>query len=274
MVLAISMLVTNCSYQSSEPTPDISPAIEITYSALFGEQTASGYLNLVIDMTIENKGAVSFDTSPTKFSVIVGEYSYKVVQNDLKTVDLADGNRVSGKLTFQVPPEAASTRVGYQMSYSGQDQQNVKWLKASTPSLSESDATGFGPVITISCAENFMWVKETSSLYLLVDMIIENRGYESFNTSPQYFTLVLGDIFGESGPHPPIQFDGLLSDQRDGSYSNMRSFDLQDGAKISGTLAFKVPPSIFKSTESSKIVYLGVRSYNIQWIKIPPKPMK
>lgn len=272
--LIMLMLVTNCSSQSSEPTPEISPAIEITYSAFFAGQTASGYLNLVVDMTIENKGAEPFSTSPTKFSVIVGDYSYVPVQSQLDTVDLTDGDRVSGKLTFQVPPEAASTRVGYQMSYSGQSQQNVEWFKTSNPSISETDTAGFVPVMEIAYSENFMWVEESSSLYLLVDMTIENRGYESFNTSPKYFSLVMGDIFGEASPHHPIPFDGLLSDQRDGSYSNMRSFDLQNGAKISGRLAFKVPTSIFKTTESSKIAYSGVRTYNIQWTKLPPKPMK
>jgi hypothetical protein len=270
------MLVANCSSQPNEPTPEKSiskPAIEITYSSVFAGQTASGYLNLMVDLTIKNKGAEPFNTSPAKFSVLVDDYSYPPVQSDLDAVDMAGGDIMSGQLTFQVPPEAASTRVGYQMSYSGQDRQNVEWLKTSGPSITQTEPSGFVPAVNITYSENYMWVKESSSLYLLVEMTIENRGYESFNTSPKYFSLVMGDIFGEPGPHPPISFDGLLSDQRDGSYSDMRSFDLQNGAKISGRLAFKVPTYIFKATESNKIEYSGVRTYNIQWTKTPPKPM-
>jgi hypothetical protein len=272
MVLVALILATSCGSAAEEPVAK-KPAVEISYFANFADQVASGYLNLIVDVTVHNKGLSLFNVSPDKFNVIVKEYSYPVIKSNLISASLKNGEGISGQLTFQVPPEAATTRVGYRMLYTGQDNQKVEWVKIASQTTSETTTADFTPVILISYAEGFMWTKETSTLYMLVEMTIENRGYESFNTSPQYFTLILGDIFGEPGPYAPIPFDGELSDQRDEAYSDLRSYDLQNGGKINGTLAFKVPTFIFKATEPCKINYSGLRTYNIQWKKLPPIPM-
>jgi hypothetical protein len=274
VILALSVWLlpaASCSSSSPNETSTRKSAIEITYAADFAGQTASGNAKLVVNVTIVNRGYKSFDVSPNIFSVIVGKYSYIVEQNDLDTVSLADGEVSRGMLTFYVPPDAAAPKVGYQMFCTVQDQYNVTWIEI-PKTTSDTDAV-FIPEISISYSESYMWVSETRTLYLLINLDIQNKGYESFHTSPENFTLKIGEIFGEPAPLPAIQFDGVLNDQRDGSYSDMRSFDLQDGASISGLVAFKVPVSIFKSMESSQIIYSGIRTYNIQWTKTPPKGM-
>ena len=244
------------------------PVIAITYSGTFAGQTASGLLKLVVNVTIENGGYESFNTSPERFSVTVNNYSYRSSESDLPTVNLSDGDKIIGKLAFQVPPEAATTRVGYEMEHSGKTLHNIQWFKEANSPVS---APVSNSVVSITYSDAYMWVKESGSLYLLIDMTIENKGYESFNTSPKYFTLVLGNILGESSPTPPISFDGELSDKKDGAYSNLRSYDLQNGGKLSGTLAFHVPTEILACTERYRIDYSGVRAYNIQWSWKPPQ---
>jgi len=267
--LGCGSVVNNSPSDAQVSSASVSkPVISITYSGAFTGQTASGYLNLAVNMTIENKGYESFNTSPDNFSVTVDNYSYQVLSKDLQTVDLPSGDKISGKLIFQVPPEAASTRVGYEIEHSGRTLHNIQWIKQA---ISPDSTLSSGAVVLISYSESFMWVRESRSLYLLIDMTIENSGYESFNTSPEYFTLVMGKILGQDEPTPPISFDGLLSDQRDGAYSNLRSYDLQNGGKLSGRLAFQVPTEIFACTESYRIDYSGLRAYDIQWFKQPPQ---
>lgn len=256
------------SWYPVSDTKDAKPVIAINYLGIFTGQTASGFLKLAVDVNIENEGYQSFNTSPDLFSVIVDDYSYHLSDSDLPTVELADGDNISGKLIFQVPPAAATTRVGYKMVHSGQTLQNIRWLKQDNSLVSNPLST---PEVSITYSDSYMWVKESNSLYLLVDMTIENRGYESFNTSPEYFTLILSSIIGQSNPPPPVSFDGELSNEKDGAYSNLRSYDLQNGGKLNGTLAFKVSTDIFKSTERYRIDYSGVRAYNIRWSWTPPQ---
>lgn len=272
LILVMLMLGQSCKITSPSGTSvsnlsASNPVITITYSGTFSGQMASGFLDLLIDVTIENNGYDSFNTSPESFAVTVGEYSYHSSESDLQTVDLPDGDKIKGKLTFQVPPVAATTRVGYEIEYSGQTVYNIQWVKDNSPVSTQVS----NPEVSIAYSGTYMWVKESSSLYLLVNMIIENKGYESFNTSPEYFRLILGNILGQSTPTPPISFDGALSDEKDGAYSNLRSFDLQNGGKLSGTLAFQVPREILASTERYRMDYSGVRYYNIQWSWKPPQ---
>jgi hypothetical protein len=155
------------------------------------------------------------------------------------------------------------------MQHSGQALHNIRWSKQEGSAV-ENPASA--PQVSITYSDAYMWVKETRSLYLLVDLTIENKGYESFNTSPEYFTLILGNILGETTPRPPIAFDGVLSDEKDGAFSDLRSYDLQAGGKLTGTLAFPVPTDILRATERYKIQYSGVRAYNINWEWKPPQP--
>jgi len=273
LILAALVPGLGCGSGAKTATPaaaaSTGPFIAITYSGTFAGQTASGYLNLLVDLTIENTGYQTFNTSPGHFSVLVDNYSYPASESSLKTVDLPAGDKINGKLVFQVPPAAATTRVGYQMGHSDQATHNIRWTKLTDSPVSAAAST---PEISITYSDAYMWVKETRSLYLLVDLNIENKGYESFNTSPEYFTLILGNILGETTPRPPIAFDGVLSDEKDGAFSDLRSYDLQNGGKLTGTLAFPVPTDILRATERYKIQYSGVRTYNINWEWKPPQP--
>jgi hypothetical protein len=257
VVMMILTAITGLSCSAGENTP----VITIAYSGSFAGETPSGYLNLFIDVNIKNTGNEPFSTFPEKFSVIVEDYSYRPSVSDLQTVDLTNGDSINGTLMFQVPPVAATTKGGYKMEYSG-TLQNINWVKQATPigSPTVSDSTVF-----ITYSDSYMWVKGTESLYLLIDMTIENRGYESFNTSPEFFTLLPGNILGQSTDPPPIKFDGVLTDERDGAFSNLRTYDLQNGGKLSGRLAFLVSREILSSTERYSLEYSGVRSYNIKW---------
>jgi hypothetical protein len=275
LIPAMAILSLSCSPDgktllSGDPVSDTTaskPVIGITYSGTFAGQSASGLLNLVVDVTIENEGYESFNTSPELFSVKVDDYSYHSTESDLQTVDLSDGDDISGNITFQVPPVAATTRVGYEMEHSGQTAYNIQWYKEAEFPVSTSVST---PEVLINYSDTYMWVNESNTLYMLVDITIENRGYESFSTSPEYFTLILGNIIGQSDPTPPISFDGELSDEKDSAYSDLRSYDLQNGGKLNGTLAFPVPVEIFKCTERYTLNYSGVRFYNIRWLWKPP----
>jgi len=267
--LSCSLTVDTSPSGDSISGSDVSnPVISITYFGKFAGQTASGYLRLLVDITIENGGYEGFNISPDSFSVNVSNYSYPCAENDLKTVNLQNGEKINGRLTFLVPPEAATTKTGYRLEHAEQLLHNIKWLKQIDSSVPASTSNA---AVSITYSDTYMWVKETGSLYLLVDMTIENVGYESFNTSPEYFTLVIGNILGQTNPIPPISYDGLISNERDGAYSDLRTFDLQNGGKLSGSLAFKVPAEILSSTERYRIDYSGVRSYNIMWFWKPPQ---
>ena len=120
LILATVMLGLSCSPATKTSPPGApesntaasNPVIAITYSGTFAGQTASGLLKLVVDVTIENGGYESFNISPEGFSVTVDNYSYQSSESDIETVDLIDGDKISGRLIFQVPPVAATTRVG------------------------------------------------------------------------------------------------------------------------------------------------------------------
>jgi hypothetical protein len=273
LALAVWLLpAAGCHSSSPDSTSLRESAIEITYAADFAGPTASGNVKLEVNITVINRGYQTFAVSPEIFAVIVGKYSYIAEQSSLEPVNLADGEVSRGMLTFYVPPDAASPKIGYQMFCTVQDQYKVTWIEIPR-TASETDAVAHVPEISIAYSESYMWIKETSTLYLLVNFDIQNKGYESFSTSPEKFALKIGEVFGEPAPLPDIAFDGQLNNERNGSYSDLRSFELQDGARLSGVLAFKVPVSIFKSMESNKIIYSGIRTYNIQWTKNPPKGM-
>jgi hypothetical protein len=278
MLMLIAAMLSPSCYSSakigstaaaSPKSEGANPVIAIDYSGTFKGQTASGSLNLVVDLTIENIGYQAFNTSPERFSVSVDNYFYHPSESSLLMFDLPAGEKTNGKLVFQVPPVAATTRVGYQMEHSAQGTHNIQWSKRE---VSPGESAASTPEVSITFSDSLMWIKETKSLYLLVELYIENKGYESFNTSPEYFTLVMGNILGETTPRPPISFDGVISDQKDGAFSDLRSYDLQNGGKLTGTLAFRVPPEIQATTERYSLEYAGVRTYNIKWTWKPPLP--
>ena len=263
--LTVNLLpLTGCIRPSSVDSSS-NAAIVVEYAGVFSGQTASGNLNLVLVMTVRNRGYESFILSPDAFSVEVNGYQYSVQDSDLPPGELVEGDQVSGRLLFRVPAIAASTRVGYKVNYSDAGAFNLEWVRQASP-----DVASDGPEILITYTGAYMWVPTESQLYLLLDLTIENRGYESFNTAPERFTLVMGEIFGETGSRPPISYDGEFSDERDEAFTDLRSYDLQDGGTLTGKIAYRVPKDILAMTESYRIDYSGVRAYNIHWKYVTP----
>ena len=114
---------------------------------------------------------------------------------------------------------------------------------APTPS-----ATASQPTIAITYSATFTLEPVVGSL-LVLDMIIENRGYQSFNTSPAYFSVVVTNL---TYPY-------------DASRSDLKAVNLADGGKISGKLVFQVPSGTASSRVGFRPVYSGTQVYNVQW---------
>ena len=253
IVIALLVMVSGgCVSPSSTPPPSnqpSNPTIFITYAAVFTTQDF-----LIVDMTIENKGYDSFNTSPEYFSVVVanGEYSYDPSRSDMETVDLPDGGKLSGKLTFQVPSGTASNRVGFSMKYSGVRLYNVWWNEAPTTTTpGTTDTTVSNPVVIIKYSPAFVLLDSRNML--VVNVSIENKGYDSFNTSLEYFYVMVSNA--------KYRCDPALSD--------LRTVDVPNGGKILGKLAFEVPTGTASSKVGYKLVYSGTRLYNVWWVEVP-----
>jgi len=236
----------------------------VTYDSSFDGETPSGYLNLVIDMSLENSGYATFNTSPSNFAVEVGDYSYPVKESDLDTVELPDGDIIQGRLTFEVPPQAAIPGIGYALKYSGQGY-NVRLVEGTgTPGASEPAS---GPEIEIAYSTRLMWlsppgtqylkVDPPGNLYLIVEMTIQNNGYGSFSTNPDFFTAEVSNALRS------------VTSNVEEELIDWRDFDLANGGKFVGSLAFHVPTEVAQDFYpwEYKMIYTGVRSFNIDWMK-------
>ncbi len=114
---------------SPTPSPTTAPTIAIkhegvTYKTLVDQYGIAntpdaGYVWLVINMTITNKGYDSFNTNPLYFSVTVNnvKYEYDSVTysyGNWNTVDILNGGSFTGSLVFQVPSSATSYILDYE----------------------------------------------------------------------------------------------------------------------------------------------------------------
>ena len=108
------------------------------------------------------------------------------------------------------------------------------------------------PVVVISYSPTFV-LQAGSGNMLVVNMSIENRGYDSFNTSPEYFSVVVSNA--------KYSYDPAGSD--------LKTVEIPNGGKINGTLAFRVPLGTASSKVGYKLVYSGVRLYNVWWTEKP-----
>ena len=143
--------IASCSYvgdiyeRTSPPTPSPTPAgkVVIRYSddtthtltsvePGFTDSADLGYVFLILNLEIENQGYESVSTGHAFFYVIINNVKYSHAQQGvfgsedrLKVVNLLDGGRITGKLTFEVPQEVTS--VGYQPIYDFVD--NVEWIR-------------------------------------------------------------------------------------------------------------------------------------------------
>ena len=268
LVVLLSVLVgctANARVSDSEASK---PEILIIYSPTFGSESASGLLNLLISVTINNKGYFSFNTSPLSFSVEVDQYSYEPASYDLQDIELEDGGKINGNINFLVPPQAASTRVGFKIKNSGQNRYNITWIKAAQLSEQVSADNGLDPIVDIAYSTSLMWldapgtqylkVEPPGNLYLVVEMTIENKGYESFNTAPEGFSLEVSSLINSI---TAVAVKELI---------DWRVVNVPNGGKYIGSLVFQVPTEVAQSFYKwdYKMKYSGSRSLNVRWTKL------
>jgi hypothetical protein len=104
----------------------------------------------------------------------------------------------------------------------------------------------------------FLKVEPPGAMFLMVEMSISNHGYESFRTTPDFFSLNASSLAGSF----TSRVEGLMTDWRD--------LNLQNSAEFVGLLAFPVPREVTQSFYQweYKFNYSGTRNYNIQWSKL------
>lgn len=130
--------------QASPRAPAPTPAtrkVVITFSSttmtqigtgILADKPEAGHVYLVLDLSIENQGYDSFSASPFYFYLVINNVKYSTalvfnLENELMSVDVLDGGRVTGKLAFEVPLEAVTR--GYQITYEGFETYNIEWVR-------------------------------------------------------------------------------------------------------------------------------------------------
>jgi len=89
-------------------------------------------------------------------------------------------------------------------------------------------------------------------VYLVLDLHIENQGYDSFSTNPLFFYVVVSNV------KYSVAFVMGLENE-------LGAVDLLDGGKAAGRIAFEVPSDV--SSAGYQIRYEAFRQYNIEWVK-------
>lgn len=266
LLAAVALCILSSGTGCSSRPLDSGTAVSIAYNADFAGETSYGYLILVIEMSIENPGPEPFEVSPSNFLVKVDEYTYIARENQLVTTALPGGVKLNGKLTFHVPPEAALPRIGYTLAYSGPSAAEINWIKL-TPTLTAA-STLSNPSVGIAYSTELLWLSAPGTqylkvdppgrLYLVAEISITNYGYESFNTNPDYFTLMVS--------HPFLSATAEVEEE----LIDWRELSIPNSGKYVGSLAFHVPTDMAQSFYqwNYELVYSGVRDYNIQWTKL------
>ena len=94
-------------------------------------------------------------------------------------------------------------------------------------------------------------VAKSGHTYLIVDLDIENKGYESFSTNPLNFYVVVDRVRYSTAW---VILDG-----------DLEVVSLLDGGKTSGRIAFEVPQDVMRL--GYELVYDSFRTYDIKWIE-------
>jgi len=96
----------------------------------------TGYTFVLVNLDIENDGYESFETGQFLFCIVVNKVRYIAdfyypEEEALKSVDLLDGGKISGKIVFEVPEEVltAGYQLGYRLKTAAGESYNIKWVK-------------------------------------------------------------------------------------------------------------------------------------------------
>jgi hypothetical protein len=94
----------------------------------------------------------------------------------------------------------------------------------------------------------------SGKVYLVVNMTIQNRGYDKFEVNPFYFKVVVDSV--------AYSYSIASSALGDEGYTYLGVASVLDGGKISGALAFEVP----KGYSLYSMQYNGFSTYTINWV--------
>jgi|GEM_PF-4082421 Predicted solute binding protein len=100
-------------------------------------------------------------------------------------------------------------------------------------------------------------------VYLVVNMTINNNGYNSFSTDPAYFFVVADNTnytFDASGTYDRAAMEDSL----------WKTVDIPNGGTFTGTLVFQIPMSSSVSSLGYSGYYNQSQSFNIIWASITP----
>ena len=96
---------------------------------------------------------------------------------------------------------------------------------------------------------------DPGNVWLVLDMEIENHGYESFIASPGYFQVIVDHILYDA------RFCFLWSCEKD----ELEHTTLMDQGRVSGRVYFEVPELVTNVGYQPR--YLLWKSFNVVWIK-------
>lgn len=89
------------------------------------------YTYLILTLDIENQGCDSFRVTPSLFQVVINsiEYSSKSIKPDnvLGTVDLLNGEEVTGKIVFEIPKIVVNA--DYRLVYNVLQPYDIEWIQ-------------------------------------------------------------------------------------------------------------------------------------------------
>jgi hypothetical protein len=89
-------------------------------------------------------------------------------------------------------------------------------------------------------------------VYLVLDLHIENQGYDSFSTNPLFFYVVVSNV------KYSVAFVMGLEDE-------LEVVDVLNRGEVRGKIAFEVPAEV--SNTGYQIRYEAFKEYNIDWVK-------
>jgi hypothetical protein len=229
---------------------------------VYSDTASSGYIYLVLDITIENKGYDYFNTNRFGFFVIANNIKYEPafvfsLDNELNTLDVLNGGKLRGKIAFEIPEETSAYTLGhnnygdYNITFINTGGSNTINPPAQTPTLDKKIIISYSSDTMMEIGSGYFSDKPRSGyIYLVLDIMITNQGYDSFSVSPYNFAVVINSV----------KYETAIVTELD---NQLISAEVLDGGTINGKLAFEIPLGI--STSNLEVVYDSYESYDIIW---------
>jgi hypothetical protein len=271
-IVGLVVLALGCSEGvSTEPStseetavPENTALLEIRYAATIQSSTEfctakSGYTLLVFNLTITNDGYQEVEINPYDFYATVNNIKYDRyycgMDSEFGIVNILDGGRFEGTEVFEV--QDVVTTLGYEFGYKGYNNYNYKLIaEPTTPSLTPTPTIQkiliaySSTVMTQIGTGDFPDRPSSGYVYLVVDMTIENQGYDSFSSNPFYFSVVINNVKYSTAFVTELE-------------NELQPVDVLNGGTVQGKLAFEVPTG----TTTFSPIYEGFSNYNIQWVR-------